>query len=216
MKKSISIIDCSVKDPAYTCFNRLVRELGENLSYHNFPKYGTESFQYEAEPDGIIALGSHSNLGDGSLWHEPLKDYLLEKLNQGIPVFGICFSHQLMAHAFNSTLIKNPLGKCLEGVREVEFSEELFGIKEKTLSFFTAHNYQIGTLGPELKVIGKAPNSPFEFIKHASLPYYSCQSHPEGSEFFIKQEIGIELKSGEKQKGLQDGLLLLKKFILSV
>ncbi len=216
MKKSLAIIDCSVKDPAYTCFNRLARELQENLSYHHFPKYGLSSFSYENEPDAIISFGSHSNIGDGSLWHAPLAEYLLQQLEKGIPVFGICFSHQLMAHAFGSTLKRNSLDLCLEGLREVQLKESVFGIEKESLSLFTAHNYQIDSLSSELEVIGSSLDSPFEFIKHKSLPYFSCQSHPEGSEFFIKHEIAVDLNRDQKEHGLRDGLYLLKKFISSV
>jgi GMP synthase-like glutamine amidotransferase len=212
----LAIIDCSIKDPAYTCFNRLAREVEENLSYHNFPKYGLEGLSYEGEPDGIIALGSHSNIGDGSHWHSPLATYLLEQLKKGIPVFGICFTHQLMAHAFGSQLQRNAMNRCLEGVREVQLNKSLFGIEKNTLSLFTAHNYQIESLSPDLEVIGTSKDSPFEFLRHKSLPYFSCQSHPEGSEFFIKHEIKIELSIDEKEKGLKDGLYLLKKFISSI
>lgn len=216
MKKSLAIIDCSVKDPAYTCFNRLQRMSPHHLNYFNFPKYGLENLRYEDEPDGIISLGSHSNVGDGSNWHDPLSNYLSEKLNKGIPVFGICFTHQLMAHHFGSSLGRNKNEKTLEGLREVSLDYLPFGVEKKNLSLFTAHNYQITKLGEDLKVIGSSEDSPFEFIKHISLPYFSCQSHPEGSDFFIKHEIGKDLSEIERSKGLEDGLYLLEKFISSV
>lgn len=216
MKKSLAIIDCSVKDPAYNCFNRLQREVPENLNYYNFPKYGLSSFNQEPKPNAIIALGSHSNIGDGSSWHQPLSDYLLSKLNEGIPVLGICFSHQLMGHAFGSTLRMNAKEKCLEGLREIQINKGVFKMDQDSLSIFTAHNYQIGSLAPDLEVIGSSVDSPFEFVKHKSLPYWGIQSHPEGSESFIKNEISIELSLEETSKGLQDGLYLLKSFISNV
>jgi GMP synthase (glutamine-hydrolysing) len=216
MKKSLAIIDCSVKDPAYSCFNRLQREVEENLNYYNFPKYGLSSFDHQPKANGIIALGSHSNIGDGSSWHLPLTSYLLDKLDEGIAVLGICFSHQMMAHAFGSTLKENNHGKCLEGLREVSMPKPIFKMEKDKLSFFTSHNYQIDSLSPDLEVIGSSIDSPFEFVKHKRLPYWGIQSHPEGSNFFIKNEISLELSSKKIETGLQDGLYLIKKFISSV
>lgn len=215
MKKSIAVIDCAVKDPAIACFNRLQRETKKNLSYHNFPAQGMRSLSLEEGFDALIILGSHSNVGDGSPWHEPLASFTLDQLKKSIPVLGICFGHQLMAHAFGSTLKPNPNQKILEGLRSIEMGEEFFGLNE-AFNFFTAHNYQIENLGEDLKIIGTSKDSPFEMIAHKSLPYWSCQSHPEGSDFFLENEISYKLESIERQKGLDSGLRFLKAFISGV
>ncbi len=212
MKKSIAIIDCAVKDPALACFNRLQRETQKNLSYHNFPMQGVRSLELEEGLDALIILGSHSNVGDGSDWHHPLIEFTMKSLNSGIPVFAICFAHQLMAHHFGSTMKINPEEKTLEGLREFDLSSEVFGFKGG-LKFFTAHNYQIDSLGDDLQILGKTKDSPFEFLSHKSLPYWSCQSHPEGSDFFLENEISFELGEVDRKKGLDSGLSFLKAFI---
>lgn len=215
MKKSIAVIDCAVKDPAIACFNRLQRETAKNLSYHNFPAQGIRSLVLEEGIEALIILGSHSNVGDGSSWHGPLVDFTLNQLEKKTPVFGICFGHQLMAHTFGSSLTRNPKEKTLEGLRSFELSEDVFGLREK-LNFFTAHNYQIQKLSDQLRVIGGCSESPFEMIAHNSLPYWSCQSHPEGSDFFLKNEISFKLDDEDRIKGLESGLRFLKAFISGV
>lgn len=213
MKKSIAIIDCAVKDPAISCFNRLQREINSLLSYHNFPAQGLRSLNLEEGFSGIIILGSHSNVGDGSTWHSPLKEFILTELSKGTPVFGICFGHQLMAHAFGSELDKSSDKKTLEGLRTINLSEDIFNIEAKNISLFTAHNYQISKLAPELRIIGSSSDSSYELIAHKTLPYWSCQSHPEGSDFFLENEISFSLDEEKRMMGLRDGLLLLKSFI---
>lgn len=215
MKKSIAVIDCAVKDPAYACFNRLQRHTDSLLSYHNFPLQGTRSLNLETGFNALIILGSHSNVGDGSPWHTPLVNFVLGKLREGIPVFGICFGHQLMAHAFGSTMKQNPSGKTLEGLREIQLKHEVFGFTG-VASFFTAHNYQIDQLSEELEVLGSSEDSPFEMLKHKTLPYWSCQSHPEGSDFFLENEISFALPEPERKTGLEDGLKFLLNFISAV
>ena len=64
-----------------------------------------------------------------------------------------------------------------------------------------------------MKVIGTSKESPFELIKHKGLPYWGCQSHPEGSDFFLENEISFELNENERELGLKDGLAFLKAFI---
>lgn len=213
MRKSIAIIDCAVKDPAIACFNRLQREVPNLLSYHNFPMQGLRSLDLEEGFSGLIVLGSHSNVGDGSTWHAPLLEFILEELKKGTPVFGICFAHQLLAHAFDSILEKNQDAKTLEGLRKLRLKEDKFNLGCEELSLFTAHNYQISKLGNDLRVIGSSEESPFEMIAHNTLPFWSCQSHPEGSDFFLENEISFSLDSLQKESGLADGLKLLKGFI---
>jgi len=212
MKKSIAVIDCAVKDPAIACFNRLQRETEKNLSYHYFPMQGVRSLNLEEGFEALIILGSHSNVGDGSAWHQPLLDFTLKNLKNNIPVFGICFAHQLLAHYFGSTMRVNPGEKTLEGLREFELKEDIFGLGGKQ-SFFTSHNYQIDKLGEDLKVLGQTEESPFEFLAHKSLPYWSCQSHPEGSDFFLENEISFKLDESSRKKGLDSGQRFLKAFI---
>lgn len=216
MKKSIAVIDCAIKDPAIACFNRLQRNTDKLLSYHNFPLQRERSLNLEEEVEGLIVLGSHSNVGDGSDWHPPLKNYILQKLEEGIPVLGICFAHQLMAHCFGSKLKRNDGEALLEGVRSIELKNKIWEINKKELSFFTAHNYQIEKLGDDLEVFGTSSDSPFELLRHKDLPYWSCQSHPEGSDFFLENEITLKLETYEKEKAKSDGLLFLKAFISQI
>ena len=44
----------------------------------------------------IISLGSYAHVDEKREWFKPLKQYLLKALEKGIPVLGICFTHQLM------------------------------------------------------------------------------------------------------------------------
>lgn len=215
MKKSIAVIDCAVKDPAIACFNRLQRSTEKNLSYHNFPAQELRSLNLEEGFDALIVLGSHSNVGDGSSWHAPLSQFVLDELKKGTPVFAICFAHQLMAHTFGSTMKENPGSRTLEGLRKIELKEEVFG-NSSPQYFFTAHNYQVDQLAPDLRVIGFSEDSPYEMLAHTSLPYWSCQSHPEGSDFFLENEISFKLSCEHREKGLECSLNFLMNFISHV
>lgn len=52
-----------------------------------------------AEVAGVIVSGSHAMVTDRLPWSERLGDWLKSSLQAEVPVLGICYGHQLLAHA---------------------------------------------------------------------------------------------------------------------
>lgn len=63
-----------------------------------------------AEVAGILITGSHAMVTDGLPWMQACAAWLRAALEQGIPVLGICFGHQLLAHALGGVVGPNPRG----------------------------------------------------------------------------------------------------------
>jgi GMP synthase (glutamine-hydrolysing) len=59
----------------------------------------------------VIVTGSSSMVTDRHLWSERTADWLRSLLDGGMPVLGICYGHQLLAHTLGGEVDYNPQGR---------------------------------------------------------------------------------------------------------
>ena len=60
---------------------------------------------------GIVVTGSPAMVTDRAPWSEHSADYLREAVERSVPVLGICYGHQLLAHALGGTVDYHPQGR---------------------------------------------------------------------------------------------------------
>ena len=60
---------------------------------------------------GIVITGSHSMVSEREDWSERTAKWLSGVLEAGIPVLGICYGHQLLAHALGGESGYHPWGR---------------------------------------------------------------------------------------------------------
>jgi len=60
---------------------------------------------------GVIVSGSAAMVTDRADWSERSADWLRETVHEGVPVLGICYGHQLLAHALGGQVDYNPAGR---------------------------------------------------------------------------------------------------------
>jgi GMP synthase (glutamine-hydrolysing) len=70
----------------------------------------------EALPDrnryaGVLVTGSAAMVTERHPWSETAAEWLRDAAHAGAPVFGICYGHQLLAHALGGTVGDNPAGR---------------------------------------------------------------------------------------------------------
>ncbi|GAB2500270.1 glutamine amidotransferase [Arenimonas alkanexedens] len=70
----------------------------------------------EALPDagdfaGVLITGSGAMVTERLDWSERTADWLRDAAHAGRPLFGICYGHQLIAHALGGTVDYNPRGR---------------------------------------------------------------------------------------------------------
>lgn len=59
---------------------------------------------------GVVLTGSHSMVSECEPWSEALVPWLLAAVAAGTPVLGICYGHQLLAHALGGEVAHHPQG----------------------------------------------------------------------------------------------------------
>ncbi|HAL22133.1 MAG TPA: glutamine amidotransferase, partial [Stenotrophomonas sp.] len=60
---------------------------------------------------GVLVSGSAAYVTDRAEWSERSAAWLREAAHDGVPVFGICYGHQLLAHALGGEVAYNPAGR---------------------------------------------------------------------------------------------------------
>lgn len=84
----------------------------ESLPFHVSvidPRKG-DNFPDLLEVAGAIVTGSHAMVSDRAPWSEKLATWLRSATAEEIPVLGICYGHQLLAHALGGEVGFHPSG----------------------------------------------------------------------------------------------------------
>jgi GMP synthase (glutamine-hydrolysing) len=96
------------------------------LSSHRFdiiPAYqGAKLPRSVARYDAVLMTGSPLSVTRLEPWMERAAELMVGAAARGIPVLGVCFGHQLLAHAYGGRVVRNPLGREI-GTVEVRLTE---------------------------------------------------------------------------------------------
>lgn len=165
--KKIIAIDCGMKN------NILRNLLQRNLTVIRVP-WNYDFIEAGLEFDGIFMSNGP---GDPALL-TPLHEIIKKALKLKKPIFGICLGSQIMGLASGAKTYKLKFGHRAQNQPAIE--------PETGKCYITSQNHGFAvdekTLKPGWKVwLKNANDQTVEGIRHTSLPYFSCQFHPESS-----------------------------------
>lgn len=133
---------------------------------------------------GIVVTGSHAMVSDRAAWSEALGAWLAGAAAGGTPVLGICYGHQLLAHALGGTVDYHPGGLEI-GTVQVQPTPEaaadaLLGGLPADFPAQVVHHQSVRTLPPgAVRLAGNAhePHQAFRLGERL----WGVQFHPEFS-----------------------------------
>jgi GMP synthase-like glutamine amidotransferase len=143
------------------------------------------------ECDGVVLLGSAASVYDtGHDWLPRLSAWIrpLLKGEPCIPVLGVCFGHQLIAHLAGGRVdYVDAEGTKILGVEQTRLAGGRLLPGEHALRVVVSHREEVKQAPPDYRVTARRDRSPIDGLEHRSLPVFSFQFHPEAREEFARR-----------------------------
>ncbi|HKQ62771.1 MAG TPA: gamma-glutamyl-gamma-aminobutyrate hydrolase family protein [Candidatus Polarisedimenticolaceae bacterium] len=196
MSRRLWVIDPSLRSPETEGVAELLRHWpGEHrllqpaLTPGDGPRPGDG---YDAA--GIVILGSSASVYDPLPWIAPLAEWLRPLVTGAVrrPVLGICFGHQLVAHAAAGTVgyVREDRGK-LSGIETSRFDRCRLLPDGRELRVVVSHREEVRLLPAGYRRVARRGPVENDAIEHEQLPVFGVQFHPEARAEFARH-VGID------------------------
>jgi GMP synthase (glutamine-hydrolysing) len=153
---------------------RRVRELQVYSEIVRFDIPASEIAQLK--PNGIILSGGPASVYDKGAPHlDP------EIFSLGIPMLGICYGMQLMAHHLGGEVEHSTHREYGPGMLHVTDSSKLFEGVGEQIDVWSSHGDKLTKLPAGFRSAGRTENSRFAAIEDRKRQLYALQFHPEVS-----------------------------------
>jgi len=158
---------------------------------------------------GVVITGSHAMVTDKLPWSIKLEKWIPLLLKASVPLFGICYGHQLLAQAAGGQVEFHPQGKEIGTVPVHQLSEDaddpLFHSLPQSFVVHATHSQSVLRLPPEatrLAANDYEPNHAFRLGDCA----WGVQFHPEYNGDIMRSYIN-EQEEELKSAGLDSAKL---------
>ncbi|MCI9383127.1 MAG: glutamine-hydrolyzing GMP synthase, partial [Lachnospiraceae bacterium] len=151
---------------------RRVRECGVYCEVHPY----TVSLQKikKMNPKGIIFTG-----GPNSVYEEASPHYQKEIFEIGVPILGICYGSQMMAHTLGGTVKTAPVSEYGHTEVQVDKTSVLFRDVEEETAVWMSHTDYIETPPEGFRITAHTPVCPVAAMECPERKLYATQFHPE-------------------------------------
>lgn len=131
--------------------------------------------EFDENIKGIILSGSPCSVFDTNA-PNPKVSELINK----IPVLGICYGAQLLAHQNNGAVTKSlhrEYGRAK--LIDIDTSNKLFQNIDELSQVWMSHGDSVSSLSSDFEIVAKTQNIPIAAFKHKTAEVYGIQFHPE-------------------------------------
>lgn len=172
-------------------------------------------FEYQPLPPaeslaGIVITGSAAMVSHQEDWSERTAEWLKHAVQADVPVLGVCYGHQLLAHALGGVVGTNPngrqIGTATANMLETAETDPLLGYLPQQYPVQTSHSESVLELPPGAIRLATSPlddNFAIRFADNA----WGVQYHPEFSVPVMTKYI-IYRSDAIREEGLDPDALL--------
>jgi GMP synthase (glutamine-hydrolysing) len=135
-----------------------------------------------SEPAGVVVTGSSALVSGREPWSERAAAWLREAVVADTPLLGICYGHQLLAHALGGRVGRNPRGREIGTVavelREAARKDPLLGGLPARLTVQATHVESVLDLPPGARLLASSAIDPHQAFACGERAW-GVQFHPE-------------------------------------
>lgn len=159
---------------------------------------------------GVVITGSPAMVSDREPWSEQTAEWLKEAVQTNIPTFGVCYGHQLLAHALGGKVGYHPQGR-ETGTQSVRLfdsaqSDPLFRHLPQQFLAQLTHKQSVLELPPGAVLLGASDFEPHQAFRVGNNAW-GVQFHPEFSDDVMRSYLRVQQPELEKE-GLNSESLL--------
>lgn len=136
---------------------------------------------------GAVITGSGAMVTDREAWSENTAAWLRGAMDAALPLFGVCYGHQLMAHALGGTVGWLPRGREI-GTQPIVRGRHGDGLLDGMPVNFpahTTHRQSVLDAPREARVLARSAADPHQILRYGENAI-STQFHPEFSTRFMR------------------------------
>jgi len=134
---------------------------------------------------GVVVTGSAAMVSDREAWIERTAEWLRDAVEAGAPTLGICFGHQLLAHAFGGRVAPNPRGREIGTVSlslaGAAAADPLLSGLPARIEVQATHLESVLELPPGAELLASSTLDPHHAFRVPGRPAWGLQFHPEFS-----------------------------------
>jgi GMP synthase (glutamine-hydrolysing) len=138
---------------------------------------------------GAVITGSHAMVTDRAAWSERTAGWIAEAVGARVPLLGICYGHQLMAHALGGMVGDNPQGDEVGTVdvtlNDAARSDPLLEALPRVFKAHACHSQTALSLPPGAVVLGASARDPHHAFRMGDCAW-GVQFHPEFNAAIVK------------------------------
>ena len=188
---------------------QLLRVAGWQGGVHIFPARHGEYPQDWAAYDAVLLTGSRADAFGDEPWVRTLRAQVLQRLDAGQRLLGICFGHQLMAHCLGAPVARAPQG-WNQGRMVYDWHVALPGLPAGRLALYANHQDQVLALPGGARLLASHAQCPVAAFA-LGRQVLCVQPHPEfdaGYAAYLlgkrREQLGKSVYL-ERMAGLQQG-----------